>query len=268
MVEGIIDLYGAALEISFDPGLLEVVDADGAEPGIQIGEGDCPVPGFVLDNTADNGAGVINYDVISLNPTPPCNGGGLVAQITFRALAAGTSPVHFISQLLSNTDAEAINVATEDGAIEVSDLTTVGGLVELQSRTNHSGAEVCADDGAGQVFCTTTDAAGAYELWLPAGTYTVMAALDRYLDGERGGVVVTTGNPVSLPKVKLLGGDANDDCIVNILDLSFMGARYGMQCGDPGWDGRADINNDCKVNILDLSAAGGNYNMTCPVPWP
>jgi len=268
LVGDVSDLYGAALEISFDPTLLEVVDADAAEPGIQIGEGDCPVPDFVVQNTVDNAAGVINYDVISLNPTPPCNGGGLVAKITFRALAAGTSPVQFNSQLLSNTGAEAINVATEDGAIEVTDLTTMEGLVELQSRTDHSGAEVCADDGAGQVACTTTDTTGAYELWLPDGIYTVTVTFDRYLDGERGGVVVTFGTPVSLPKVKLLGGDANSDCAVNILDLSFMGARYGESCGDPGYDSRADINNDCTINILDLTVAGGNYNMTCPVPWP
>jgi hypothetical protein len=268
MVEGVSDLYGAALEISFDPGLLEVVDADAGTAGVQIGEGGCPVPDFVVQNTVDNAAGVINYDVVSLNPTAPCEAGGVVAQITFRALAAGTSPVHFISQLLSNTGAEAIIVATEDGTIEVSDLTIVDGLVELQSRTNHSGADVCADDGAGQVACTTTDATGAYELWLPDGSYTVTVTFDRYLDGERGGVVVTSGNPVSLPKVKLLGGDVNDDCVVNILDLSFMGARYGETCGDPGYGAQADINNDCIVNILDLTVAGGNYNMTCPVPWP
>jgi hypothetical protein len=222
----------------------------------------------VVQNTVDNGAGVINYDVISLNPSPPCEGGGLVAQITFRALAVGTSPVHFNSQLLSNTSAEAINVVIEDGAIEISDLTTVDGLVELQGRTDHSGVEVCAGDGGGQVTCAMTDATGAYELWLPDGTYTVTVAYDRYLDGERSGVVVITGNPVSLPKVKLLGGDANDDCVVNILDLSFMGARYGESCGDPGYNAQADINNDCIVNILDLTVAGGNYNMTCPVPWP
>jgi hypothetical protein len=140
--------------------------------------------------------------------------------------------------------------------------------VELQSRSDHSGAEVCADDGAGNVFCTTTDALGAYELWLPDGAYTVTVTMERYLDGERGGVMVAIGSPVTLPKVKLLGGDANDDCVVNILDLALMGSRYGESCGDPGYDARADINNDCTVNILDLTVAGGNYNMTCPVPWP
>jgi hypothetical protein len=118
------------------------------------------------------------------------------------------------------------------------------------------------------VICTTTDATGAYELWLPGNTYTVTVTFARYLDGERGGVVAAEGSPVTLAKIKLLGGDANDDCVVNILDLSFMGARYGMSCGDPGWDNRADINNDCTVNILDLSVTGGNYNMSCPVPWP
>jgi hypothetical protein len=267
-VEGINDLYGAALEISFDPSLLEVVDADGSTTGVEIGEGSCPAPDFVVQNSVDNVAGIINYDVISLNPTPPCNGGGLVAQITFRALAAGSSPVHFNSQLLSNTNAEAINVATEDGAIEVSELTRLNGVVQLQSRTDHSGAMVCVDDGIGSEVCMATGSDGTYEFWLPDGTYTVTATFDRYLDGAHGGVVIASGSPVSLPTVRLLGGDANDDCVINILDLSFMGARFGMSCGDLGWDDRADINNDCNVNILDLAVAGGNYSMTCPVPWP
>jgi hypothetical protein len=68
--------------------------------------------------------------------------------------------------------------------------------------------------------------------------------------------------------VTLLGGDANDTDIINILDLSLMGARFSISCGDPRWDDRADINDDCTVNILDLSVAGGNFLKTSPVPWP
>lgn len=64
------------------------------------------------------------------------------------------------------------------------------------------------------------------------------------------------------------GGNVNNDCTVNILDLSFMGARYTFSCGDPGWDAKADINNDCTVNILDLAVTGGSFQKSCPVPWP
>ena len=162
----------------------------------------------------------------------------------------------------------AINLTAEDGSVVVSDLSLVDGTVELQSRIDFSGAEVCADDGGGNVTCVTTGAAGVYELWLPAGTYTVTATMGRFLDGEKGGVVVSAGGSASLSPVRLLGGDTNDDCIVNILDLSFMGARYGSSCGDPGYEARADINNDCDISILDLAVSGSNYQQTCPVTWP
>jgi hypothetical protein len=90
----------------------------------------------------------------------------------------------------------------------------------------------------------------------------------RYLDGEKPGQVVIAGGTTTLCQVKVLGGDANDDDVINILDLSFMGFRFGQSIGDPNWDERADINNDGTINILDIVGAGANFNETSPVPWP
>jgi hypothetical protein len=140
--------------------------------------------------------------------------------------------------------------------------------VTLQGRFDHSGAEVCAWTGPILVNCAFSDAAGDYILSVADGTYDVTVEMGRYLDGEKAGVVVTGGAATTLSGVTLNGGDANDDDIVNILDLSFMGARYLLSCGDPGWDERADINNDCIVNIQDIVLAGSNYLSTSPVPWP
>jgi hypothetical protein len=142
------------------------------------------------------------------------------------------------------------------------------GIVDLQGRSDESGAEVCAWQEDMEVDCTITDAAGNYSLSPPAGTYEVRIEMARYLDAEKANVEVSTGNTTILTLVTLLGGDCNDECIVNILDLSFMGFRFGSNDGDPIWDERADINNDGTINILDLTAAGVNYNKTCPVPWP
>ena len=85
---------------------------------------------------------------------------------------------------------------------------------------------------------------------------------------EGAAVAVVAGDTITLTEVKLLGGDCQDDCIINILDLSFMGYRFGLCVGDPGWDARADINNDGCINILDITGGGVNFNKTCPVPWP
>jgi hypothetical protein len=96
----------------------------------------------------------------------------------------------------------------------------------------------------------------------------VFVEMARYLDAEKTDVSVVARDTTTLTQVKLLGGDCNDDCVINILDLSFTGFRFGSSIGDPNWDERADVNNDGTINILDIVGAGANFNETCPVPWP
>ena len=117
-------------------------------------------------------------------------------------------------------------------------------------------------------YATTTDADGHYELIVPEGTYDVTAEMDLYLDGERLGETCPAGGENQLPDVTLLGGDTNDDCTINILDITFMGARFGTSTSDADFDPKADINADGTVNILDLTVAGGNFMESCPVEWP
>jgi hypothetical protein len=143
---------------------------------------------------------------------------------------------------------------------------SIEGSVVLQGRIDYSGAQVCADDG-GSIYCTQTDAAGAYNFSILKGSYEVTVAKERYLDAEKLNVPVLAGTQTTLDPVTLPGGDANDDCDINILDLSLLGGHFGLSCGDNDWDERADINNDCTVNILDLSLLGGNFGKICPVFW-
>jgi hypothetical protein len=268
MVSDVTDLYGVELEITFDPNLVEVVDADPGTAGIQIQPGGCPSPDFVVLNSADNTTGTISYAATSISPSPPCNGSGVIASITFHGLAEGTSSVHFNSWLLSDTDLNTIPVSrTEDGTLNVINTGILEGIVDLQGRSDDSGAEVCAWQGGVEVECTFTDEAGYYSFSLQEGTYDVTVEMARYLDAEKAGQVVIAGGTTTLCQVKLLGGDANDDDVINILDLSFIGFRFGACVGDPLYDERADINNDGCINILDLVGAGANFNKTSPVPW-
>jgi hypothetical protein len=117
LVSGVTDLYGVSLALSFDPSIVEVVDA-------QLTPGSCPIPDFIIANTADNLAGTLNYDASSLSPSSPCSGSGLVASITFRGLAVGTSPVHFSNWLLADTNGSEITSSTVDGEIVVSEVIT------------------------------------------------------------------------------------------------------------------------------------------------
>ena len=267
-VGDVTDLFGIQLELSFDPSIVEVVDVDDVKNGIQIDPGSCPLSDFVVANGADNFSGTIQYAASSLAPTPPCSPGGIVASITFRGLAEGTSPVAFVSWLLSDPDGIPIGVETvTDGEIVVISDGRIEGFVDLQGRTDDSGAEVCAT-GGGSPICTTTDSDGYYIVTVPQDTYTVEVEMDRYLDGSKSGVVVVAGNLVTLSTVELLGGDAIEDDVINILDLSFIGFRFGLTDSDPGWDAQADINDDLIINILDVVLAAGNFLATSPVPWP
>ena len=140
------------------------------------------------------------------------------------------------------------------------------GTIDIQGRSDGTGATFTVVGS--ETFSTTTDAAGSYELSVPEDTYDVTAEMDRYLDGERTGDVCLAGEEIQLPSVTLLGGDTNDDCVINILDLSFMGSRFMTSAGDANYDLMADINDDGEINILDLSVTGGNFMGTCPVNWP
>jgi hypothetical protein len=110
VVSDVLDLYGISLALTFDPAIVEV---DGAV----LTPGTCPAPDFVVQNTADNTLGTINYDAASLLPSPPCDGTGIVASITFNKIAAGTSPVHLDTWLLSDTDGIEILATATDGSI-------------------------------------------------------------------------------------------------------------------------------------------------------
>ena len=82
-------LYGFELQLTFDPAVVEVVDADASSPGVQIGPGDFLSPDFVVQYRADNQAGKVEFVVTQLNPSPAKSGSGALLTVPFRGLAAG-----------------------------------------------------------------------------------------------------------------------------------------------------------------------------------
>lgn len=85
------NIYGIDLQATFDPAVVEVVDADSKKKGVQMITGDFLKPDFTIRNTVDNEAGILQYVVTQLNPTPPANGKGTLLIIRFRGKASGTS---------------------------------------------------------------------------------------------------------------------------------------------------------------------------------
>jgi hypothetical protein len=268
MVNNVSNLYGLELTITFNAAKVEVVDADPGIAGIQIQKGVCPSPDFIIQNTVNNAAGTLSYAVTATSPSPPCNGSGKVATITFRGLAVGSSiPVHFSYSLLSDPNGQPIPHSTQDGSLTVRDSGKITGKITLQGRTNHSGTIVKAWNGATEVASATADTLGNFTLNVPSGTYKVTAEKDLYLDSEKSEVIVTTGGTTTLPNLQLPGGDTNEDDRINVQDLSYIAFRLGCNLGNACYQAPGDINIDNAINVQDLTIAGGNWGKMSPVPW-
>jgi hypothetical protein len=137
---------------------------------------------------------------------------------------------------------------------------TIVGYVKLQGRTNYSGAMVSAGG-----VSAGTDSSGYFMLsGVPVGTQDVTASKPGYLDHVKSGVVVNADDVLLLPNVTLLGGDANNDCMVNLFDLVIVAINYRSS---PPSDARADINGNNVVDLYDLVMVGVNLDQACPGPW-
>ena len=104
-------VYGAEFTLSFDPDVLEVVDADAQTEGVQIVPGgffDLSKNHFPLQNHVDNSEGSVRYAVSMLNPAPSAQGDGAMAKIAFRAKSLGQAGVRIETSTFGTRDGEAV----------------------------------------------------------------------------------------------------------------------------------------------------------------
>ncbi len=173
----------------------------------------------------------------------------------------------------------------QDGQINITGLANFTGYVDLQGRTNDSAAAIevynqATKSGATKLAQATSAAGGAYttayvganQLYVGA-TYYLIVDRALYLpttaivDTDYGNSKLMTTRPLTtLLNVKLLGGDATNDDIVDISDAACIGGSYGSAPVVCGVTGTSDVNGDVKVDLLDLVLMGGNYSLTSS-PW-
>ena len=118
-INNVSGLYGAEMHLTFDPLVLEVVDADEGTAGVQIQPGPFLSPDFTAQNTVDQGAGKIDFAISQRLPQEPVSGSGVLATITFRGRAANTSDIRFLNVILSDRDGMPISASTQDGTLTV-----------------------------------------------------------------------------------------------------------------------------------------------------
>jgi hypothetical protein len=128
VIADVSDLYSAYVHLTFDPTLLEVVDADGSRQGVQVFPGTFPGPsegpGDVTTNAVDNAAGTIDYDFTLLDPAPAVSGTGVLARIRFRGKANGESAITLEQADLWDAAHQPIAATTGDGPVQLGDAPT------------------------------------------------------------------------------------------------------------------------------------------------
>jgi hypothetical protein len=141
VIENVQALYGLEFHLTFDPTVVEVVDADPTKAGIQIEPADWWGKGFVAINQVSNESGQIDFAATLLRPASPVIGNQVVAIINFAASKTGTSALSIASAILSTSDAEEIPFTQQSGGIGVNlggqapDLNAIAEPTRLSSNT-------------------------------------------------------------------------------------------------------------------------------------
>jgi len=123
-VQDVIDLYGAWLQITFDPRAIQVRDADprGSAPGIQLRPGDFldTVNQFVLVNEVDNAAGTAEFAATQLRPATARSGSGVLVTLLLETLAEGSSTVRVTrAELLDDSHPDPLKLPVGTRGAEV-----------------------------------------------------------------------------------------------------------------------------------------------------
>jgi hypothetical protein len=97
-------LFGADIEVSFDPAVASVVDADPAREGVQVTILPFLDPGFVVFNVADNAAGKVRVTYTQVAPKAAANGNGSLISIDLKATGGGDPKLRVSAALLARED--------------------------------------------------------------------------------------------------------------------------------------------------------------------
>ncbi len=171
------ETYGADVRVEFDFRLLEVLDADGRTPGLQLAAGGfipaTPGRSFILQNAGANDGGTADYAVALLNPAPPVHGDGTLVQIRFKAKASGTARIAVTEGLLGTRRGRTNGLALDRAWVDVE----IGGSSAAAATEASAGSmrpatqasAVAGGDPAGLPRREAMKAPPSSDLWVSAG---------------------------------------------------------------------------------------------------
>lgn len=260
-VRNVSDLRAVSIQVRYNPDQMDVIDADLGLTGTQVVVGNAFPNGqsLVVKNEVDTVNGIINFDATTLADLT-INGGATFFTINWHPKNAGTSAITLDKNMQLVGDGNiVINPTLKDGTVTVTTGCTSGsgisGIVTLQGRSDYSGINVTTADGQ----TITTDDSGFFNLTngdsltISYPGYLVAAASPNTAQ------IGAAANATSLGRITLLGGDLNQDNVINIFDLAHVANNF------KGDDALSDLNADGQVNILDLALVAGNYQQHGPL---
>lgn len=103
-IAGAKSLFGADIEVSYDPAAVAIVDADPAKEGVQVRIGPFLDAGFVVYNVADNAAGKLRVTFTQVAPKAPADGNGGLISFDLKATGGGDPKLKVTAALLARND--------------------------------------------------------------------------------------------------------------------------------------------------------------------
>jgi hypothetical protein len=256
-VDNVSSLVGVDLELSYDPTVIQVIDADRTRPGVQV-KFDSFIVEDVSLNVVDTARGKIFFSA-SLLDGRSVNGPLALIGIDWRPQNVGNSAVTLIDAgvVLTGSGGQTISRTLQNGAVQVNFVPNCKtGTAALQGRTDHSGVVVASSAGE-QV---QTDVDGYFAI---IAEDSLSLTFPGYLSGQANfnnlNISQIEGQATRLGAIIILAGDVNGDSLVDILDLAYLAQRYQSS------DLTADLNADGLVDILDLALVAGNYQRQGPL---
>jgi hypothetical protein len=119
-VTGGVNVHSVLLGVSFNPVVVQAVDANAGAGGVQILPGAFPgttLVGTVLQNDVDNDNGTITYEYILSNPASQASGNGTVATVQFHAIAAGNANIQWTTGEFSDSASASADASSSAAAV-------------------------------------------------------------------------------------------------------------------------------------------------------
>ncbi len=142
-------LYGLEIHLSFDPAVIQVMDANASIDGVQVSRAAWLEDALIAVNKVDNDQGVIDFAATLLRPAQPVSGRKTVLTVRLQGVTEGTTRLSIEDASLVNYEGMMIPTEIQSGFINITSggkLPTLGlGGQPAESRENAAQPEDAID---------------------------------------------------------------------------------------------------------------------------